>query len=157
MYLTSGDLEKSLTSALHFSIFCPITLHYNHVYIILYICALWQVETGEDLQCPVRSSKPPVDSSYASLAGDLLEFQELRQIPVELYLDRMDNRNGIESTLLTNRAQWHKTCQLKYDQTMLQQWRKLSAKVKQSDAPKVHTRSAHSHVKTKEPSSTSQL
>ncbi len=47
-----------------------------------------------------------------SLARDLLELQELRQIPAELDLDRLDDGNGIEATLMTNRAQWHKTCRL---------------------------------------------
>lgn len=46
---------------------------------------------------------------------------------------------------MTNRAQWHKTCWLKYSKTMLLQ------KVKQSDAPEVCTQPANSHVNSRKP------
>lgn len=39
-----------------------------------------------------------------SLPKDLLEFQELGQIPGELDLDRLDDGRGIEATLMTNMA-----------------------------------------------------
>ncbi|KAJ8380702.1 hypothetical protein SKAU_G00014800 [Synaphobranchus kaupii] len=79
------------------------------------------------------------------------ECWEIRQIPAEPDLDRLDDGNGIEATLMTNRAQWHKACRVKYSQTILQRRRKSLEKVEQSDAPKVHTRSAHSHVDPKDP------
>lgn len=104
------DLAQPSTSK-HSKLHCPTNWE---------LCALCQVETGEYLQCPARSSKPPVGNGYVSLTRDLLEFQEIRQIPAELDLDRLDDGNGIETTLMTNRAQCHKTCQLKYNQTMLQ-------------------------------------
>ena len=81
-----------------------------------------------------------------------ISFQEITRIPpCWLDLDRLDDGNGIEATLMTNRAQWHKACRVKYNLTKLQRRRKSLEKVEQSDAPMVHTRSAHSHVTTKNP------
>lgn len=115
------------------------------------LCALCQVETREALQCPARSSKPPVGSCYVSLARDLLAFREIEQIPAELDLNRLDDGNGIEATLMTNRAQWHRSCRLRYSQMKRQRRRKSLEEVEQCDVTKIHTRSAHSHVCTKEP------
>ena len=66
------------------------------------LCALCQVETGEALQCPASSGKPPVGIGYVSLAKDLLGCHELGQIPAELDLDRLDDGSSIEATLMTN-------------------------------------------------------
>ena len=86
------------------------------------LCGLCQVQKKEDLQCPARSSKPPVGSGYVSLARDLLEFQGFGQIPAELDLNRLNDGNGIEDTLMTNRAQWHKSCRVRYNQITLKRW-----------------------------------
>ncbi len=59
-------------------------------------------------------------SGYVSLAKDLLQFQDLGHMPTELNLDRLDDGGGVEATLIAHSALWHKTCRLKYNQTMLQ-------------------------------------
>lgn len=118
------------------------------------LCALCQEETGEVLQCPARSTSKPSGIGYTSLARDLLAFQEYGQIPPELDLDRLDDGDGIEDTLRTNRAQWHKACRVKYNETKLQRRRKSDEKAEQSDTITVHTRSTHtqaSQVNTKDP------
>ena len=50
-----------------------------------------------------------------SLVKDLLEIKELEQKIIELELDMLDNGSGIETTLMTNRVQLHKTCRLGYN------------------------------------------
>lgn len=114
------------------------------------LCVLCQVETAEALQCPVRSSKQPVGNGYKSLAKDLLGFQELGYIPAKLDLDRLDDGSGIELTLMTNRALWHKSCRLKYNQTKLKRHQNSAEKTQQLAESKIHTRSAHDHVEMKE-------
>ena len=79
------------------------------------ICVLCQVVTHESLQCPLRSTKQPVDSGYASLAEDLLRFHTLQHMPMDLHLERLDDGNGIESTLKAHGAEWHKKCRLKFN------------------------------------------
>lgn len=51
------------------------------------ICVLCQVVTDESLQCPLRSTKQPVGSGYASLAEDLLQFQTLQHMPMDINLE----------------------------------------------------------------------
>ena len=77
------------------------------------ICVLCQVVTDESLQCPLKSTKQPVGSGYTSLAEDLLRFQTLQHMPMDLNLERLDDGDGIESTLKAHRAEWHKKRRLK--------------------------------------------
>jgi len=114
------------------------------------LCVLCQEETEEPLQYPMRSTKAPVGSGYHSLANDLIEFEELGQMPLEIPLDRLDDGNGIEATLKTNNAKWHKTCRLKYT-CKLQRRRKSIERAKQAADSKIRTRSIKGHGKTEEP------
>ena len=108
-------------------------------------------ETEEALRCPAKSTKTPDGSGYVSLAKNLLQFQDLGQMPLELNLDRLNDGSGVEATLKSNNAQWHKTCRLKFNNKMLErQVRQRSAEEQQPGASTVHTRSAHSHAKQTE-------
>lgn len=74
------------------------------------ICVLCQKDNGGILQCPANSTKAPIGSGYKSLAEHLSKFEELGQMLVELDINRLDEGNGIESTLIAHRAKWHKSC-----------------------------------------------
>ena len=74
------------------------------------VCALCQKDTGNALQCPGIKIKPVVGSGYQALAINLNECQKFRYLPMEIDLERLDNGSGIEATLETNLAVWHKTC-----------------------------------------------
>lgn len=115
------------------------------------LCCLCQTETCETLQCPARSTKRPIGSGYVSLAKDLLQFQDLGYMPNDLNLQRLDDGNGVEASLIAHNALWHKTCRLKYNQTMLQRHSRRSAEEQQSGTPSVHTRSVHRQPKATEP------
>ena len=51
-------------------------------------------------------------SGYSSLAGNLIRFNQLGQLPFQL--ERLDEGNGIEVTMTNNNAQYHQSCRLKY-------------------------------------------
>uniref|UniRef100_UPI00358E7FAB uncharacterized protein isoform X1 n=2 Tax=Myxine glutinosa TaxID=7769 RepID=UPI00358E7FAB len=111
------------------------------------ICVLCQVVTDESLQCPLRSTKQPVGSGYASLAEDLLRFQTLQHMPMDLNLERLDDGDGIESTLNA-----HKKCRLKFNKKAFDEQRRGELTTgQQPSASTVHTRSAHSHPQSTEP------
>src|SRR5207244_4765802 len=116
------------------------------------ICILCQVVTEDSLQCPFRSTKQPVGSGYQSLADDPLRFQALQHVPMNLNLERLDDGNGIASTLMANRAGWHKKCRLKYNKKAFEEQSRgeLSAEQQQSSSA-VKTRSVHSHPQYTEP------
>ena len=67
------------------------------------------MDNGDVLQCPAKSTKAPIDSGYESLAEHLIKFHELGQMPVQLDINRLDEGNGIEATLIANRTNWHKS------------------------------------------------
>ena len=118
------------------------------------ICVLCQIVTDESLQCPLRSTKQPVGSGYASLAEDLLRFQTVQHMPMDLNLLRLDDGDGIESTLKAHRAEWHKKCRLKFNQKVFnEQSRGELTTGQQRSTSIVHTRSAHSRPQSTEPTS----
>ena len=49
-------------------------------------------------------------SSYSSLAESLVAFNELGELPI--HLERLDERDGIETTVVSNDAQYHQSCRL---------------------------------------------
>ncbi|KAG0693362.1 hypothetical protein GWK47_027539 [Chionoecetes opilio] len=63
----------------------------------------------------------PSGSGYASLTEDLLQFKGLRHMPMELNVNRLDDGDGVEATLRTHSAQWHKKCRLKFNKKMFDQ------------------------------------
>ncbi|MGH0116757.1 UNVERIFIED_CONTAM: hypothetical protein FKN15_051483 [Acipenser sinensis] len=101
-------------------------------------------ETGEALQCPAKSTKAPIGSSYKSLAGHLNQFQELGYIPMDIDTERL---NGIEATMMTHLASWHKTCCLKCNQTKLERLQSKSREEqKAGTSSAVHTSSSHGNI-----------
>jgi hypothetical protein len=96
-----------------------------------------------------------VGSGYASLAEDLLRFQTLQHMPLDINVGRLDDGDGIESTLNAHRAEWHKKCRLKFNKKSFakQSQRELMTGNKQSathrpNVEAVHTRSTQSHPKS---------
>ncbi|KAK1876983.1 Lipoprotein-releasing system ATP-binding protein LolD [Dissostichus eleginoides] len=73
-------------------------------------------------------------------------------MPMDLNLERLDDGNGIEYTLKAHRAEWHKKCRLKFNEKAFneQSPRELTTGQHQSTYT-VHTRSAHSHPQSTEP------
>ena len=76
------------------------------------LCVICQESTAETLQCPQRSTKQPIGIGYVTFAEDLIRFVGLENIPLDLDLSRLDDGQGIETTLRAHAAKWHKTCRL---------------------------------------------
>jgi hypothetical protein len=62
------------------------------------LCALCQKDTAVKLVCPANSLRTNCGSSYKTLAENLLKFQELGNIPIEVPLEILDDGEGIEET-----------------------------------------------------------
>ena len=63
-----------------------------------------QEDNKEEPTCPLKSKRKDVGSVYSSLAENLIKFNQLGQLP--FYLKRLDKRNGIEMTMITNSDQY---------------------------------------------------
>lgn len=86
------------------------------------LCVICQQNTSESLISPLQSKRKSVGKGYHSLAENLMKFKELGNLPKTLQsqLDTIDEGQGIETALVTNKAKWHKTCVLRYNNQMLQ-------------------------------------
>ena len=83
-------------------------------------CILCQAITTESLKCPADSTHPNVVAGgYSTLSLNILRFNELNELPISLNLNRLDEGNGIEQTLLEHNAKWHKSCHMKFNTTKL--------------------------------------
>lgn len=52
------------------------------------LCVFCQRNTKTALECPARSSKPPIGIGYVSLANQLLQFDSHGQLPFEIDIER---------------------------------------------------------------------
>ena len=83
------------------------------------ICILCQKDTKEPLQCPAHTKRKDVGAGYKSIAEHLVMFQEINALPWDLDLCLLDNGTGIEQTLISKQASWHKSCRNKIDKYKL--------------------------------------
>ena len=75
--------------------------------------------TNEDLQTPSQSTHTDKHAGYKSLAANLERFHELGQLPKNVTLQRLDDGQGLESTMIAHKAKWHKQCTFQFNNTML--------------------------------------
>lgn len=80
------------------------------------ICVLCQ-EHGGTLVSPSATG-------YASLAEHLSSLHELNSVPLNINVSRLDDGDGMEETLVTHRAKWHKTCYVLCNATKVERARK---------------------------------
>lgn len=83
------------------------------------LCLVCQEETTESLVCPVLSKRRDPGSGYTTMAANLVKFDELGKLPRTVQLQRLDEGQGVEATMVAHQAKWHKTCMLQYNNTML--------------------------------------
>ena len=80
-------------------------------------CCLCQQQTKENLRTPQQDG-------YKSVAEHITTFQALNAMPIKLDPTRLDKGDGIEETLIRNKAQYHHLCQLKFSNSKLERAKK---------------------------------
>ena len=85
-------------------------------------CIVCQVDSDECLKCPASSNRVDLGpgAAYATFERDILGYDNIIALPHSMNLSRLNDGNGIHSTLLLNEAKWHKSCRAKYNSTNLQ-------------------------------------
>ena len=97
-------------------------------------------QTTEPLKCPVNSLNTEIqESGYITISQNLVSFAELDALPFDIA--RLDNGQGVQDTLKTCEAKWHKSCQLKYTTTKLSWVKKRSAPGPSNEVVSKFTRS----------------
>ena len=117
------------------------------------LCLVFQEETTESLVCPVLSKCRDPGSGYTTMAANLVKFDELGKLPRTVQLQRLDEGQGVEATMVAHQAKWHKTCMLQYNNTMLRRAEKRpiassSAFGSSDDVPGKRIRSLSSEATT---------
>ena len=121
------------------------------------LCLVCQEETTESLVCPVLSKRRDPGSGYTTMAANLVKFDKLGKLPRTVQLQRLDEGQGVEATMVAHQAKWHKTCMLQYNDTMLRRAEKRpiassSAFGSSDDVPGKRTRSLSSEATTSDAS-----
>ena len=66
------------------------------------------------------------------LAMNIPQFQAINLLPVKLDPSRLDDRGGIEDTLRRNRAKYHQTCRLMFNNSKLERAAKRAVEIQNS-------------------------
>ena len=79
-------------------------------------CFLCQTVSNETLQCPaeVARTNSKVGAGYEAFVSNFEQFVELESLPMEINVAGLDDGSGMVSTLMANKAKWHKTCKNRY-------------------------------------------
>ncbi len=90
-------------------------------------CCLCQQETKDVIISPDRNPAKTDSCSISSLARNILLFQLFRSInalPIRLDPARLDDGSGIEESLRNNKARYHASCKLLFNNTSFNEPRK---------------------------------
>ena len=68
------------------------------------LCIICQEITTELLISPLNSKRKDVGKGYQSLAENLVKFDELGELPCTLLSDRLNEGQGIEAAMISNKA-----------------------------------------------------
>ena len=88
-------------------------------------CCLCQIERDEDLKSPLARCKSGDDGDgYTMIARNVPLFKAINQMPIILEPGRLDQGEGIEETLRKNKAKYHQSCRLLFNNNKLERARK---------------------------------
>ena len=89
------------------------------------LCVICQdIGSTDNLVCPGQSKRKDVGIGYTSLAKHLIKFNELNLLPKTLQLNRIDKGDGVETSLISNNAKWHKSCRMQFNNTKFERAQK---------------------------------
>lgn len=111
-------------------------------------CAICQeVKPSQQLQCPADTKRQSdAGAGYSTFAANILKFNEVGCLPININISRLNEGNGIESTLANNRAKWHKNCYSLFNSTKLKRAQKRHSDELEQAVGHKYTRSSCSNV-----------
>jgi len=96
-------------------------------------CILCQETTSEPLQCPGNSRRSDIEcgTGYNTLASTILQFSEIRSLPIPIIVEMLDEGGGITEPLMQRKAKLQKSCRDKFSNMKL----KKAEKRKRQEEP----------------------
>jgi hypothetical protein len=73
-------------------------------------CVLCQVETKEATRCPAKSLRTNKEIGYRTLAENLVAFNQIGYMPMDINIHRLNDGQGLAETLISHRAARHVSC-----------------------------------------------
>lgn len=105
---TCGILQECLTNINILAGSSEITANTRNNWELCALCGTHK--PNEKLVYPFNSKQKDCGSGYSSLAEILPKFAEIGEVPIQVPLSGLDEGKGIEETLRSHRASWHKSC-----------------------------------------------
>ena len=90
-------------------------------------CFICQQVTKEKLIQPSLFNREHDRTGYDTIAKDIPLFHEINALPILLSPTRLDEGDGIESTLTRNKAKYHSICKLMFNNTKLERAQKRAS------------------------------
>lgn len=104
-------------------------------------CCLCQKEKNEDLKSPPTHYPCTQEhDGYAMIATNIPLFHAINEMPIVLDPVRLDEGGGVEETLRRNKAKYHQSCRLLFNNTKLDRARKRRAGGQSTRAEESHTK-----------------
>ena len=97
----------------------PVTSSVQQEYTDWSKCFICQENSNEPLRCPAHSKRGTEGVGYKTIIENLVGFQEISALPKSLTLTRLDDGDGIETTLMNKEGKFHESCRLRYNKTKL--------------------------------------
>ena len=92
------------------------------------MCIMSAINYSEALRNLLKSKCESQSSAYETLEENLKALDELDSLPLSINTFRLDDGTGIEGTLRSHNAKWHKTCYVMCNKTKIDRIRKKKAK-----------------------------
>lgn len=96
-------------------------------------CCICQQDTKEKLIQPSLFNREQDRAGYGNIARNVPLFYEINALPILLNPTRLDDGDGIESTLTKNRAKYHQSCKLLFNNTKLERAQKRASSTAADD------------------------
>ena len=80
-------------------------------------CFICQQDTKEKLIQPSLFNREHIHIGYDTIARNVSLFHKINALPILLCPTQLDEGDGIESTLTRNRAKYHSSCKLMFNNT----------------------------------------
>ena len=90
-------------------------------------CCLCQEDKNDDDLISPPTRYTPKHDGYTMIATNIPLFHALNEMPIVLDPARLDEGEGIEQTLRKNKAQYHQSCRVMFNNTKLERAQKRKA------------------------------
>ena len=110
-------------------------------------CCLCQEKNGKELSSPHARQSQQHDG-YTMIATNIPLFHAMNAMPIKLDPARLDDGGGIEESLRRNKAQYHESCRIMFNNTKLERVRITKRKAESAQPVVCQTKLSRTSIKS---------